>query len=43
MLDVDHVFDLGLSAVLDAFQAANELTDFSGRNAMGAYLSVRTA
>lgn len=30
MLTLDRVFDLGLSAVLDAFQTANELADMSG-------------
>ena len=29
ILALDHVFDLGLSAVLDAFQTANELIDVS--------------
>jgi hypothetical protein len=28
-LALDNVFDLGLSAVLDAFQTANELIDVS--------------
>jgi transcriptional regulator GlxA family with amidase domain len=30
VLALDHVFDLGLSAVLDAFQTANELITLSG-------------
>jgi len=30
VLVLDDVFDLGLSAVLDAFQTANELTEMSG-------------
>lgn len=30
VLTLDRVFDLGLSAVLDAFQTANELADMSG-------------
>ena len=30
VLALDRVFDLGLSAVLDAFQTANELSDVSG-------------
>ena len=30
VLALDGVFDLGLSAVLDAFQTANELTEMSG-------------
>ena len=30
VLVLDHVFDLGLSAVLDAFQTANELAEMSG-------------
>ena len=30
VLALDGVFDLGLSAVLDAFQTANELTEVSG-------------
>ena len=30
VLALDKVFDLGLSAVLDAFQTANELIDLSG-------------
>src|SRR5947199_194986 len=30
VLVLDAVFDLGLSAVLDAFQTANELMDISG-------------
>jgi len=30
VLALDGVFDLGLSAVLDAFQTANELIDMSG-------------
>jgi hypothetical protein len=30
VLVLDHVFDLGLSAVLDAFYTANELIDVSG-------------
>src|SRR5262245_35815754 len=30
VLALDHVFDLGLSAVLDAFQTANELIEMAG-------------
>ena len=30
MLVLDGVFDLGLSAVLDVFQTANELIDMAG-------------
>ena len=30
VLALDGVFDLGLSAVLDAFQTANELSEISG-------------
>ena len=30
VLALDGVFDLGLSAVLDAFQTANELAEMSG-------------
>jgi hypothetical protein len=30
VLALDGVFDLGLSAVLDAFQTANELIEISG-------------
>jgi transcriptional regulator GlxA family with amidase domain len=30
VLTLDHVFDLGLSAVLDAFQTANELIELAG-------------
>ena len=30
VLVLDGVFDLGLSAVLDAFQTANELAELSG-------------
>lgn len=30
VLALDGVFDLGLAAVLDAFQTANELIDMSG-------------
>jgi hypothetical protein len=30
VLALDDVFDLGLSAVLDAFQTANELIGLSG-------------
>jgi transcriptional regulator GlxA family with amidase domain len=34
VLALDHVFDLGLSAILDAFQTANELSEISGKAAL---------
>ena len=50
VLVLDHVFDLGLAAVLDAFQTANELNAMAGLYAtrfdvrvVGVRRSVRTA
>lgn len=50
MLVLDHVFDLGLAAVLDAFQTANELNGMAGLTptrfdvrVVGVRRSVRTA
>jgi transcriptional regulator GlxA family with amidase domain len=50
VLVLDHVFDLGLAAVLDAFQTANELNEMAGLYAtrfdvriVGVRRSVRTA
>lgn len=50
VLVLDHVFDLGLAAVLDAFQTANELNEMAGLYATrfdvrltGVRRSVRTA
>ena len=50
VLALDHVFDLGLSAILDGFQTANELIEVSGMaiprfevRVIGVRKSVRTA
>jgi transcriptional regulator GlxA family with amidase domain len=50
VLVLDHVFDLGLSAVLDAFQTANELIEMAGLSvprfelqAVGVRRTVRTS
>src|SRR5688500_17037667 len=50
VLVLDHVFDLGLAAVLDAFQTANELNEMAGLYAtrfdvriVGVRRSLRTA
>src|SRR5215831_12042827 len=50
VLALDDVFDLGISAVLDAFQTANELAEMSGFSGerfnvriVGVFKSIKTA